>query len=125
MDSQGRLFVADRGNSRIQIFDQEGAHLMTWTQFRRPSDVCIDTNDMLQAADSESNTSADRNAGWLRDIHTGNVVDGFVTELTPDLQTATSGTTSHAVGVPVDEEGNLYAAEVAETAIRRFTRIRP
>ncbi len=37
MDSQGRLFVADRGNSRIQIFDQEGAHLETWTQFGRPS----------------------------------------------------------------------------------------
>jgi sugar lactone lactonase YvrE len=24
MDSQGRLFVADRGNNRIQIFDQDG-----------------------------------------------------------------------------------------------------
>ena len=24
MDSRGRLFVADRGNSRIQIFDQDG-----------------------------------------------------------------------------------------------------
>ena len=23
-DSQGRLFVADRGNNRIQIFDQDG-----------------------------------------------------------------------------------------------------
>jgi sugar lactone lactonase YvrE len=27
MDSQGRLFVADRGNVRIQIFDQDGNYL--------------------------------------------------------------------------------------------------
>ena len=27
MDSRGRIFVADRGNSRIQVFDQEGALL--------------------------------------------------------------------------------------------------
>lgn len=125
MDSQGRLFVADRGNSRIQIFDQEGSHLMTWTQFGRPSDVYIDANDMLYAADSESNTGPDRNPGWLRGIYAGSVRDGFVTALTPDPQTAPEGTTSHAEGVTVDEEGNLYAAEVAETAIRKFTRVRP
>jgi sugar lactone lactonase YvrE len=28
LDSQGRLFVADRGNRRIQIFDQEGRFLV-------------------------------------------------------------------------------------------------
>ena len=38
-DSRGRLFVADRGNSRIQIFDQEGTFLEQWKQFGRPSGV--------------------------------------------------------------------------------------
>src|SRR5262249_50000752 len=37
MDSQGRLFVADRGNMRIQIFDQEGKFLDEWRQFSRLS----------------------------------------------------------------------------------------
>src|ERR1700682_3809360 len=37
MDSRGRLFVADRGNSRIQIFDQEGRFLDQWKRFGRPS----------------------------------------------------------------------------------------
>ncbi|MCE2541211.1 MAG: hypothetical protein J4G16_12765, partial [Acidobacteria bacterium] len=36
-DSQGRLFVADRGNHRIQIFDQEGELLDIYTQFSRIS----------------------------------------------------------------------------------------
>jgi hypothetical protein len=29
LDSRGRVFVADRSNNRIQIFDQEGKHLST------------------------------------------------------------------------------------------------
>ena len=37
LDSQGRLFVADRDNNRIQIFDQEGNFLECWFQFGRPS----------------------------------------------------------------------------------------
>src|SRR5215467_11574885 len=32
IDSQGRLFVGDRGNSRIQIFDQDGKFLERWRQ---------------------------------------------------------------------------------------------
>src|SRR5258708_27113701 len=37
LDSRGRLFVADRNNNRIPIFDQNGAVLDEWTQFGRPS----------------------------------------------------------------------------------------
>ncbi|MCG8468810.1 MAG: peptidyl-alpha-hydroxyglycine alpha-amidating lyase family protein, partial [Gemmatimonadetes bacterium] len=47
MDSQGRLFVGDRGNSRIQIFMQDGEHLETWHQFGRPSGLFIDEDDVL------------------------------------------------------------------------------
>ena len=33
MDSQGRVYVADRGNSRIQVFDQDGNLLHIWTHY--------------------------------------------------------------------------------------------
>ena len=33
IDPAGRIFIADRNNDRIQLFDQEGKHLSTWTQF--------------------------------------------------------------------------------------------
>ena len=39
MDSRGRLFVGDRGNNRIKIFDQDGRLLDTWYQFSRPSGI--------------------------------------------------------------------------------------
>ena len=54
MDSKGRLFVADRGNRRILIFDQEGKQLDQWFQFSRISGLYIDRNDTLYAIDSES-----------------------------------------------------------------------
>jgi hypothetical protein len=43
MDSTGRLFVADRVNNRIQLFDQDGKFLEEWKQFGRPSGLYIVT----------------------------------------------------------------------------------
>ena len=82
MDSQGRLFVGDRGNSRIQIFDQEGNHLHTWTQFGRPSGLFIDDDDILYATDSESNLG--RNPGWKRGIYIGSAATGWISAFIPD-----------------------------------------
>ena len=51
---KGGLFVGDRQNNRIQIFDQDGKFLDQWTQFSRPSGIFIDRNDIIYVADSES-----------------------------------------------------------------------
>jgi streptogramin lyase len=58
MDSRGRLFVGDRNNNRIQVFDQDGNFLHQWTQFSRPSGLFIDRNDVIYVADSESESVA-------------------------------------------------------------------
>ncbi len=121
MDSQGRLFVADRGNSRLQIFDQDGNHLDTWTQFGRPSGLYIDSNDTLYSADSESNTGPRRNPGWYRGIRIGSAIDGFVTAFIPDPNSGAARGTSVAEGVTADEEGNVYGAEVAQRKLRKYS----
>jgi DNA-binding beta-propeller fold protein YncE len=121
MDSQGRLFVGDRGNSRIQIFDQDGNHLATWTQFGRPSGLFIDANDILYAADSESNTA--RNPGWKRGIYMGSARDGWVTAFIPDPEPDPDNTgTSAAEGVAVDAAGNIYGAEVGPRRLMKYVR---
>ncbi len=121
MDSQGRLFVGDRGNSRIQIFDQDGNHLETWTQFGRPSGLFIDENDVLYAADSESN--ARRNRGWKRGIYIGSAVDGWVTAFIPDPEPDPDNAgTSAAEGVALDAAGNVYGAEVGPRMLRKYVR---
>lgn len=121
MDSQGRLFVGDRGNSRLQIFTQDGEHLATWTQFGRPSGLFIDKNDILYSADSESN--ARRNGGWKRGIRIGSAIDGFVTAFIPDPEPdQDNSATSAAEGVAVDADGNIYGAEVGPRAVKKYVR---
>jgi hypothetical protein len=123
MDSKGRLFVADRGNSRVQIFDQGGQFLAEWRQFGRPSAVFVDKNDILYVADSESNSS--RNPGFRRGIRIGSVRDGKVTAFIPDpvlnpgqgLE-PTNGTA--AEGVAADAAGNVYGAEVGPRNFKRY-----
>ena len=121
MDSQGRLFVGDRSNNRIQLFDQEGNFLEVWYQFGRPSGVFIDQNDMIYVADSESGSVAPDNGHWKRGIRIGSAKDGTVTSFIPDPDEDARGT-SAAEGVAVDHDGNIYGAEVGPRALKKYVR---
>lgn len=114
MDSQGRLFVADRGNRRIQIFDQEGAHLDTWYQFSRISGLFIDDNDVLYAIDSESDSNY--NPGWRKGMRIGSARTGevwyYIPEHNSERPTGMGGIGAMGEGVTVDSAGNIYAGEV-------------
>ena len=114
MDSQGRLFVADRGNRRIQIFDQEGTHLDTWYQFSRISGLFIDDDDVVFAIDSESD---DRyNPGWRKGLRIGSARTGevwyFIREHISERPSGMGGFGAMGEGVTADAEGNIYGGEV-------------
>src|SRR5215472_269606 len=101
MDSMGRLYVADRGNSRIQIFDQNGRYLTEWKQFGKPSGVYINKNDDIYVADSESTEKT--NPGFMQGIRIGNIKDGKVTAFIPETKEL-----SALEGVAADDAGNIY-----------------
>ena len=124
MDSRGRLFVGDRNNNRIQIFDQDGNFIDQWTQFSRPSGLYIDKNDILYVADSESESATKNHDGWKRGIRIGSARDGSVTAFIPDPVEKTTGT-SAAEGVAADAAGNVYGAEVGPKRLMRYVRIAP
>jgi len=42
VDKQERVWVPDRENSRVQIFNSSGKFLDQWENFIRPTDVCFD-----------------------------------------------------------------------------------
>ena len=113
-DSQGRLFVADRGNRRIQIFDQEGGHMDTWYQFSRISGLFIDDNDMLYAIDSESDDNY--NPGWRKGLRVGSARTGEVLYFIPahvsERPSGMGGYGTMGEGVTVDAAGNIIGGEV-------------
>lgn len=123
MDSQGRLFVADRGNRRIQIFDQDGNHLDTWYQFSRISGMYIDSNDVLYAIDSESDDNY--NPGWRKGLRVGSARTGEVWYYVPEHMSARAsgmgGIGSMGEGVTADMFGNVIGGEVGPiTGLTKF-----
>ncbi len=121
LDSRGRLFVGDRSNNRIQIFDQDGKWLDEWTQFSRPSGIYIDAHDNIYVADSESGSVEPEHKAWTRGIRIGSAKDGTVRAFIPD-PTVNPPSTSSAEGVAVDKNGVIYGAEVGQKALKRYTR---
>ena len=115
MDSQGRLFVADRGNNRIQIFDQDGKFIAEWKQFGRPSGIFIDKNDLLYVADSQS--GPEENPGFKQGIRVGSAKDGKVISFIEETQNLGS-----LEGTAADAAGNVYAGYTGAMNFRRFSK---
>jgi len=100
IDSRDRIFVADRGNKRIQIFDTDGNFLAEWKQFGDPDGLFIDKNDILYASGtSESGVDG---------VSIGSVKDGKVTGFIPKNEGLTSGE-GVIETVAVNSKGLMYA----------------
>ncbi len=109
LDSRGRLFVADRGNHRIQIFDQNGNYLDSYYQFSRISGLFMTDDDMLYAIDSE--TSGGNHPGWATGIRIGSAHADVVTAFIPGHAYQERPWNTAGEGVAVDADGNVYGAE--------------
>jgi streptogramin lyase len=115
MDSAGRLFVADRVNNRIQIFDQDGRFLTEWKQFGRPSGVYINKNDIIYVSDSQSDGKV--NPGYGQGIRVGTVKDGKVVAYIPETKELGA-----LEGIAADDTGNIYAGYTNTMNLRRFVK---
>ncbi len=51
VDSAGTVYVADRENSRVQLFGPEGELITIWDFVNRPDDIFIDEQDMVHVAE--------------------------------------------------------------------------
>lgn len=117
IDSRGRIFVADRGNARLQIFDQDGKFIDEWKQFGRPSGLYIDKKDKLYGIDADS--TAQNHPGWKKGIRIGSAKDGKVEAFVPGhVEGGPDGAAGE--GVVIDAAGNLYAAENTLKGVTRY-----
>jgi DNA-binding beta-propeller fold protein YncE len=116
-DSQGRLFAADKGNWRVQIFDQDLNFLDVWTQFGAPAGIAImEGTDLLVTADAESHNSppmdgSPSNTGWQQGLYIGSARTGWVKDFVLALAPPISGGDGGPEGVAVDRYGNIYWGE--------------
>jgi sugar lactone lactonase YvrE len=120
-DSQGRLFVGDRSNNRILIYDDNFKQLDEWKQFSRPSGIYIDKDDVIYVADSESGSVERTRTDWKRGIRIGSAKTGAITAFIPD-PAENPPSTSAAEGVAVDAAGHIYGAEVGPKALKRYVK---
>jgi streptogramin lyase len=103
IDNTDRIWIADRENHRVQIFDTNGTFLNQWTDLLRPSHVFIDNNDIVYISELSRRIS-------IFDID-GKLLSRW-------------GNESHSVENPlfvgphvicVDSQGDMYVGEVAQT----------
>ncbi|GAB5499946.1 MAG: hypothetical protein PsegKO_22570 [Pseudohongiellaceae bacterium] len=109
-DSRGRLWVADRGNHRLEIFDQDGNYLDSRYMYGRISGLFITDDDMVYAIDSES--SPTNHINWRNGVRIGHIDEDRITAFIPPFERSDrvyQGTAGE--GVAVDADGNVYAAE--------------
>jgi len=122
VNSEGNVFVADRENSRIQVFSHSGEFLSEWTDVARPTQIFIDDKQNLYISE----------LGWLAGLFPGaeppgsNVTGGRVSvfNMSGKIQARWGGGRNPcAVGdffaphdIWLDSKGNAYVSEVVASA---------
>ena len=108
IDAKGRLFVGDRENNRIQIFDAEGEWLAEWKGFA-PYGLALDTDGQLFVADARAHQI-------LRLDSSGKVQQRW----------GKQGKAPGEFGLPhmlaFDSKGNLIVAEVEGMRFQKLTK---
>jgi DNA-binding beta-propeller fold protein YncE len=120
IDKHDRVWVADRQNDRLQIFDKQGAFLDQWIDFDWPCDIFIDEQENVYVAELKRRiTILDKNGKILLRYR----------DSEPDKQKAVL-LAPH--GIAVDSTGSIYVGEVAKAfgladrrgrAIQKFVRV--
>ena len=125
-DSKGRLWVADRGNHRLEIFDQNGTYLESRYSYGRISGFFI-KNDTVYAIDSESGPY--NHVGWRNGVRIGPLDEDRVTGFIPGFEREDRGYQGTAgEGVAVDADGVVFAAEGPNSIVQAggaFTKYSP
>ena len=103
-DSRGRLFVGDRMNQRIQVFDQDGRFLAVWPGIMA-SGIHITEDDTVLVADYQ-----------LR--------KGIIIAKASDFSEIAVIDEALPEGVAMDAMGNVFAAEVTGRDLMKLSPVR-
>jgi DNA-binding beta-propeller fold protein YncE len=105
-DDNGRLYVADRSNRRIQIFTPDGDYLGEWTGMGGPNDVSRGQDGNYYIAEQEDG---------------GN--PAYVTVRDPEGAVLVRMPSRHVHGIGVDSRGDIYAGLTQDRGVDKFVRV--
>ncbi len=122
--TDGRVFVCDRENDRIQIFGPEGQFLDCWENVQRPGDLFIDKDEKVFIGQMYWQPGLVSIAGFawpderpahmtIRDMN-GKLISRFGAPPKEDPCIAGNLTSPH--GIWVDSRGDIYVGEVSKTS---------
>jgi hypothetical protein len=135
-DSKGRLYVAERNNCRIQVFDQDGRSLAQWRNLINPWGLWISPRDeILVCGSSPARWGPAANLGnpprdqlVMKFDTDGRVHEVWAFELCQHGERA-PGCLDWAHGIAADSKGNLYLGDVADKSpshrVQKFLRLEP
>ena len=131
MDSKGLLYVADRSNARIQVFDQSGAFVDQWRNLLVPWGLSITSKDEIWACGPSP--TLERNAQGMTGIPphdqvfmrlstAGKLLELWCPKLGLEGQEK-PGETDWVHALAADSKGNLYAGDIKGKRLQKFVRI--
>lgn len=116
VDSDDRILVADRENSRIQVFSRTGEYLTEWDNVIRPDDLFIDSSGVLFVA--ELGQIAGKGPNVEVRPHTPHArvsvmdLEGRIVSQFGGQDPIQPGNFFAPHGIWADSKGDLYVAEV-------------
>ena len=126
IDQDQRVYVADRQNNRIQIFDLNGQYLDQWTGFIRPAAMCIGPDHNMYIAECKRCSTYTGAPSRVSIVS----MDGTLLARLDSSDFYDESLGHHtAHSICVDSEGSIYVGEVGKKipsgyfGLRKYRRI--
>jgi len=125
-DSDGWLYVADRENHRVQIFDANGRWEEQWNYLHRPNGMCLGHGPSPLCYIGEGGPQGEINRDWPNigprvSIHATKDHEVIARLGKPHAGIAPGQFTSPH-GIAVDRSGNIYVGELSGRSWSRFSK---
>ena len=127
-DRDGWVYVADRENHRVQVFDGNGKFETQWNNLHRPNGMCMAAGRDPLFYIGEGGPSGEINKDWPNigprvSIHTSK---GMVLARLGKMHTGLApGQFTSPHGIAVDGHGNIYVGELSGRTWPRFSKDPP
>ena len=130
MDSQGRLYVADRNNVRVQVFDRSGKFLDQWRNVITPWGFCVTKDDEIWVCGSspmpwrpedEALGCPPKDQVFMKFSPSGKLLELWTVPKGEDSKEQ-PGQLNWVHAMALDSHGNIYAGDIIGQRVQKFVK---